>query len=181
MKRETGEGSSIVRGAAAGALVVFFSFLSAVSLSACGGAGERGAEDSASAMAPAPSVVDSATAAGTPTSGETSALPQSRPDAAGSFKLAGNEPFWSVRIGASGLTYTTPDYPKGIAFPSTAPEAAGTTLRWVALTPPPEAHTLEVTLDAKPCQDTMADKTWSHTATVVFDGTRLSGCGERVP
>lgn len=178
MRRKTREGSSIGRGAGLGALVVVFS---ALSPSACGGAGERGAGDSASAIVPAPAIVDSATAAGTPTSGETSALPQSRPDAAGSFKLAGNEPFWSVRIGASGLTYTTPDYLDGIAFPSTAPEASGTTLRWVALTPPPEAHTLEVTLEETKCQDTMADKTWSHTATVIFDGTRLSGCGERVP
>lgn len=155
--------------------------LALLSLSGCGGAGEQGAGAGADSGVPAPTIVDSTTAAGTPTPGETSTLPRSKANAAGSFRVSGNEPFWNVRIGASGLMYTTPDYPKGIAFPSTAPEALGTTRRWVALTPPPDAHTLEVTLEEKPCQDTMADKTWSHTATVVFDGSRLAGCGERVP
>lgn len=154
--------------------------LLALATAGCGGGGERGPGDSARLPSGAPSVVDSATAAGVPTSGETSALPQSKPDEAGSFHLAGNEPFWSVRIGSAGLTYTTPDYPKGIAFPSTAPEASGTRLRWVAITPPPEAHTLEVTLEETRCQDTMADKAWTHSATVTFDGTTMSGCGQRV-
>lgn len=166
-----------LRGALLSAVVVL---ALALVLAACGGAREGGGTDSVGARAPAPSIVDSATAAGAPTSGETSALPRSSPGEAGHFRLAGNEPFWSVRIGASGLTYTTPDYPKGIAFPSTAPEASGNRLRWVAITPPPEAHTLEVMLEERRCQDTMADKVWSHTATVTFDGTVLSGCGERV-
>lgn len=177
MRRETGDGCPPVWGTVGGVLVVG---LALVSLSACGGAGEHGAGDSGTSSVPTPAIVDSATAAGTPTTGETSTLPQSSPASAGSFRLAGNEPFWSVRIGASGLTYLTPDYQQGIAFPSTAPQATGATLRWVAITPPPEAHTLEVTLEEKRCQDTMADKTWTHTATVTFDGTRLSGCGERV-
>lgn len=177
MRRESGDGNSTVRGAVGGALVVV---LALISLSACGGAGEQRAGDSGDSSVPAPAMVDSTTAAGSPTPGETATLPQSKANAAGSFRLAGNEPFWSVRIGASGLTYLTPDYQQGIAFPSTAPQATGTTLRWVAITPPPEAHTLEVTLEEKRCQDTMADKTWTHTATVSFDGTRLSGCGERV-
>ena len=111
--------------------------------------------------------------------GETSRLPQSPPDALGAFRLAGNEPFWGVRIDAAGLTYTTPDYPRGIRFPSSAPDKQGTTLRWVAITAPPDAHTLEVTLEARACQDTMADKSWTHTARVIFDGTALTGCGER--
>jgi len=113
--------------------------------------------------------------------GETSALPQGAPNASGDFRLAGNEPFWGIRVTAAGLTYTTPDYQQGIAFPAVAPEVSGTTLRWVAITAPPEAHTLDVTLEERPCQDTMADKTWSHTARVIFDGTRLTGCGEPLP
>jgi uncharacterized membrane protein len=111
--------------------------------------------------------------------GETSALPQGAADASGEFRLAGNEPFWAIRVTAAGLTYTTPDYQQGINFPAVAPERSGTTLRWVAITAPPEAHTLDVTLEERPCQDTMADKTWTHTARVIFDGTRLTGCGER--
>ncbi|MCC6774543.1 MAG: hypothetical protein IT360_25430 [Gemmatimonadaceae bacterium] len=112
-------------------------------------------------------------------SGETAQGSQSSPDALGAFRLAGNEPFWGVRIDAGGLSYTTPDYPGGIHFPSSAPTVQGTTLRWVAITAPPDAHTLDVTLEAHACQDSMADKTWTHTARVTFDGTALSGCGER--
>lgn len=147
-------------------------------LSACS---ERGAPRVGdTVMLPAPAVAETQPTAGAPTAGETSTLPHGSPAEAGNFRLAGNEPFWAVRIAASGVTYTTPDYRNGIRFPSTAPERMGTTLRWVALTPPPEAHTLEVTLEERPCQDSMADKTWSHTATVVFDGTTTHGCGERV-
>lgn len=149
-------------------------------LAACGGEELPNADSAIAAeQAPAPAVAADSTM-GAPTAGETNTLPKSSPSAAGEYRLAGNEPFWSVRITAKGLTYTTPDYQKGILFPATAPEASGTTLRWVALTPPPEAHTLEVTLEDAKCQDSMADKTWTHRATVTFDGTRLSGCGERL-
>ncbi len=175
MRRATGVGRAASRTVFAGALFVS---VSSLVLAGCGASGEQGTVDRPRARAQA--VVDSATAAGTPTPGETSALPRSKPDAAGRFRLSGNEPFWGVRIDASGLTYSSPDYQQGIAFPSSAPQQAGSALRWVALTPPPEAHTLEVTLEEKRCQDTMADKSWTHTATVVFDGTTLTGCGERV-
>ncbi len=149
-------------------------------LGACGGEQLPNADSVIAAeQAPAPAAAADSTM-GAPTAGETNTLPKSSPSAAGEYRLAGNEPFWSVRITAKGLTYTTPDYQKGILFPATAPEASGTTLRWVALTPPPEAHTLEVTLEDAKCQDSMADKTWTHRATVTFDGTRLSGCGERL-
>jgi len=146
-------------------------------VAACGG--ERDAVRHDSASTPVSTAVPPA-AIGPPTSGETSTLPKARADAEGAFRLAGNEPFWSVRIGAAGLVYTTPDYPRGIVFPSTAPGSEGRVLRWVAITPPPNAHTLEVTLEPVPCGDTMADKTWTHTAVVIFDGTALKGCGERL-
>lgn len=144
---------------------------------ACGGNDAAPPPDSAAA--PSIGAPTDSLAALPPIPGETSALPQGRPDAAGEFRLAGNEPFWSITVTATGLTYTTPDYKQGIRFPSVAPEVSGTTLRWVAITAPPEAHTLDVTVEARPCQDTMADKTWTHTAKVIFDGTRLTGCGEQ--
>lgn len=162
-------------GARAGALVLW---LASVGLSACGG-GERPSGDSAGSLAPAPAAASDSTV-GPSTPGETETLPTSSPAQAGEFRLAGNEPFWGVRITARGLTYTTPDYKDGILFPSTAPQAAGATLRWIALTPAPNAHTLEVTLVEEKCQDTMADKTWTHRATVVFDGSQVTGCGERL-
>lgn len=147
--------------------------------SACGGEPRAPVADTASAPIPvAAAATDSAP--GAATAGETSTLPQGTPDRAGEFKLSGNEPFWNVRISKAGLRFTTPDYKDGILFPSTPPDIAGATLRWVALTAAPNAHTLEVTLEEKRCQDSMADKVWTHTAAVVFDGATRMGCGERV-
>jgi len=162
-------------GARAGALVFW---LASAGLGACGG-GERPSGDSAGSVAPAPAAaIDSTVGPSIP--GETGTLPTSSPSQAGEFRLTGNEPFWGVRISAKGLTYTTPDYKDGILFPSTAPQATGKTLRWIALTSAPNAHTLEVTLVEEKCQDTTADKSWTHRATVVFDGSQVTGCGERL-
>jgi uncharacterized membrane protein len=144
---------------------------------ACGGGDDTPTPDSLAL--PAVTAPTDSLAALPALPGETSTLPRGAANASGEFRLAGNEPFWAIRVNAAGLTYTTPDYQQGIAFPAVAPEVSGTTLRWVAITAPPEAHTLDVTLEERPCQDTMADKTWTHTARVIFDGTRLTGCGER--
>lgn len=152
--------------------------LASMVLGACGG-GDAPKADRGVGAAPAPAAAIDSTP-GPATAGETGTLPTSSPSQAGEFRLAGNEPFWGVRITAKGLTYTTPDYKDGILFPSTAPQATGNMLRWIALTPAPNAHTLEVTLVEERCQDTMADKSWTHRATVVFDGGQLSGCGERL-
>ncbi len=147
---------------------------------ACGGEGKAPAGDSSGATPPALPNAASPSVPGAPVAGETSALPQGRPDTEGAFRLQGNEPFWGVQVRVDGLIYTTPDYPNGIRFPSTAPQRDGSTLRWVAVTQAPEAHTLEVSLEEKACQDTMADRRWTHSATIVFDGAKRTGCGEKV-
>lgn len=157
--------------------------LAACALGACGGAGEGGgaAKDSASTGAATATAAPTDSLAPMPMQpGMTSALPKTPPDAFGAFRLAGNEPFWSVRIAADGLTYSAPDYEKGIHFTAAAPERVEGKLRWVAITAPPDAHTLDVTIEEERCQDSMADKTWTHVAHVIFDGTKLEGCGERL-
>jgi uncharacterized membrane protein len=83
----------------------------------------------------------------------------------------GNEPFWACARRA-GLTYTTPDYPRGIRFPSSAPDKQGTTLRWVAITAP-DAHTLEVTLEARPARHHGRQVMDAHRARGSTDGPRL--------
>ncbi len=154
--------------------------LSTVLAAACGGEGNRPAGDSSAATAaPAPGAAAPSAVPGTPVPGETSALPKGMADAEGAFRLQGNEPFWGVQVRGEVLIYTTPDYPNGIRFPAAAPQRSGSVLRWVALTPAPEAHTLEVSLEEKECRDSMADRTWSHTATIVFDGVTRRGCGEK--
>ncbi len=151
-------------------------------LGACGGErpGGQATADSASASAPTSTSPTDSLAPMSMQPGMTSALPTSRSDALGAFRLAGNEPFWSVRIAADGITYSAPGYEKGIHFTAAAPERAEEKLRWVAITAPPDAHTLDVTIEEEKCQDSMADKTWTHVAHVIFDGTKLEGCGERL-
>ncbi|MEP7381450.1 MAG: hypothetical protein ABI910_07165 [Gemmatimonadota bacterium] len=167
--------------ATAGAIRVALTLLLAVA-TGCGGDASRTGADGDSATASAVStVVPGDSLMPIPKQpGMTSTLPRSPADALGAFRLAGNEPFWSVRIAAEGLTYTTPDYQPGIRFPGVAPEQHGTALRWVTITSPPEAHTIDVTLEEESCHDSMSDKTWTHTARVIFDGSTLEGCGERV-
>lgn len=158
--------------------VALLSLVVQLSLTAgCGGERPRPADSSQASPPAAPVAVD--TAPGERLAGETSTLPHTPADRAGEYRMAGNEPFWSVRVTRDGLRYVTPDYKDGIRFPASAPEESPGRLRWIALTAAPEAHTLEVVLEARRCQDSMADKSWTHVATVVFDGTTLHGCGER--
>lgn len=149
---------------------------------ACGGgerSGEQATNDSAAVSAVAPSTATDSLGTVGMQPGMTAALPQGAADALGAFRLAGNEPFWSVKIAADGLTYSSPQYLDGIHFKGAAPERDGEKLRWVAITAAPDAHTLDVTIEEERCQDSMADKTWTHVARVIFDGTRLEGCAER--
>lgn len=147
---------------------------------ACGGDANPPAADSSAATSAA--TAGAATqAAGAPVAGETSTLPQGKADAEGAFRLQGNEPFWGVIVRGDALIYTTPEYPNGIRFPATAPQREGSALRWVSVTPAPAAHTLEVSLEEKACQDSMADRQWTHTASIVFDGAKRTGCGEVLP
>lgn len=147
---------------------------------ACGGDANPPSADSSAATA-APAAGAATQAAGAPVAGETSTLPQGKADAEGAFRLQGNEPFWGVIVRGDALIYTTPEYPNGLRFPATAPQREGSALRWVAVTPAPEAHTLEVSLEEKACQDSMADRQWTHTASIVFDGGKRTGCGEVLP
>lgn len=143
------------------------------------GAGDQRAADTAQASAvTSPAATDSLGEASMQP-GMTATLPQGKTDALGTFRLAGNEPFWGVTIAADGITYSSPEYLDGIHFGSAAPERDGEKVRWVAITAAPNAHTLDVTIEEERCQDSMSDKSWTHQARVIFDGKRLEGCGER--
>lgn len=127
-----------------------------------------GALDSASAFGDA--AKDSALAAtGTPPA----------PSAIGAFHAVGTEPFWGLIISESGLTFSTPESQDGTRFPAALPSLEGKSYRWSSSTPAPDAHRIEVTIVERPCSDGMSDKTWTHAASVRFDGRQFEGCADR--
>ncbi|MEO6446928.1 MAG: hypothetical protein ABIZ91_06685 [Gemmatimonadaceae bacterium] len=99
-------------------------------------------------------------------------------DQVGEFRAAGNEPFWSVVINSQSLTLKTPQELNGVMFPATLPSVSRDSYHWKAETAQPNRHTIEVTIVTKSCNDSMADKKWTHTATIVYDGRTMPGCAE---
>ena len=76
------------------------------------------------------------------------------------------------------MTFKTPQELAGVVFAPSLPMVSGATYHWKAETAQPLRHMIDVTFEAKSCQDSMADKKWTHTATIVYDGKRLTGCAE---
>lgn len=101
---------------------------------------------------------------------------QTRPRPVESFTVVGAEPFWNVEINQSGITYTTPD-PKKISFPYVAPLSAEgrpadnvRVYRLRGMT----GGTLMIRKGA--CSDTMSDRKYNYSATLVLGDTVKEGC-----
>ena len=93
-----------------------------------------------------------------------------------SFRLVGNEPFWSVQVDSTRIRYLTPEDSAGERFPAVRPVQMGDTLRWVTSNP---RTILEATVVTGACSDGMSDKAWTHKASVQVGDRKLSGCAER--
>ncbi|MFN3990632.1 MAG: COG3650 family protein [Erythrobacter sp.] len=87
--------------------------------------------------------------------------------------LAGNEPFWSVKIENEVANYLTPDNPSGTPFEVTR-FAGNNGLGFSGM-----LDGAEVTITVTPgeCSDGMSDRTYPFTATVKLGEESLSGCG----
>lgn len=94
------------------------------------------------------------------------------------FRLRGNEPFWALDIDSAGMVFRTPEDTAGNRFPASLPIAVGDTLRWNSAN---EVSRIEVVVTKQQCSDSMADKTWTHTAMVMIDQRHLEGCAEEAP
>lgn len=139
---------------------------------------------------PLPDPIDVSTTANVPTSSDTvkpgaastadsaTASAAKPSDRVGEFRAAGNEPFWSLVVNSLAMTIKTPQDLTGVAFAPSLPMVSGVRYHWTAATAQPNRHTIDVTIEATTCQDTMADKKWTHTATVIYDGKTLTGCAE---
>jgi len=84
----------------------------------------------------------------------------------------GTEPFWSVEITPSTLTYSSPEGPPR-SGPNSGPVVQGTTAVYASTL---DDQPIEVTLIATECSDGMSDRTYPLTAMVKLGETTLNGC-----
>ena len=87
--------------------------------------------------------------------------------------VAGNEPFWAIRMTGSEMVYSGVDRPEQRA-PQGRPTMQGTMAVWETTTG--AGNELKVTLSATDCSDGMSDRVWPLTALVEIGEERLMGC-----
>ena len=87
--------------------------------------------------------------------------------------VAGNEPFWAIRMTGTEMIYSGVDRPEQRA-PQGGPVMQGTMAVWETTTG--AGNALKVTLSATDCSDGMSDRVWPLTALVEIGDERLMGC-----
>ncbi|MBW4523805.1 MAG: hypothetical protein KME18_01225 [Phormidium tanganyikae FI6-MK23] len=101
---------------------------------------------------------------------------QTAPKAIESFTVVGNEPFWSVAIDKSGITYSTPE-PQKITFPYVAPlSAQGRPADNVRVYRLQGRSNGTLMIRKGECSDTMSDRKYGYSATLVLGNTVKEGC-----
>lgn len=90
------------------------------------------------------------------------------------FKAAGNEPGWTLDVGADRITFVT-DYGKTrVVTPLTPPTRIDGGRRYETKT---DTHTLTITITEKTCVDSMSGMPRPASVEVSLDGRVLQGCG----
>jgi heat shock protein HslJ len=84
-------------------------------------------------------------------------------------RARGNEPFWSLEIGATTTTFQTPEGP-AISVPTPVVEAIAQGQRYTS-------PSLTATILDQPCIDSMSGMPFPTTAQVVVGGQTYQGCG----
>jgi uncharacterized membrane protein len=93
------------------------------------------------------------------------------------FIVRGNEPFWNITIGKKGIVYTTPDT-KPRTFPYVAPIGAqGRPIENVRVYRL-QGNNILVLKQVNSCSDTMSDKNYPYSATLIMGNTVREGCAE---
>jgi uncharacterized membrane protein len=102
------------------------------------------------------------------------------------FTVAGNEPFWSIAVEKTGITYGTPSPsnpsdPSKITFPYVAPlRAEGRTadaVRVYQLRAQTDRGTNGTLMIKRGnCNDTMSDRKYDYSATLILGNTVREGC-----
>jgi len=94
------------------------------------------------------------------------------------YRAVGNEPGWSLEITHDQTTIFTSHYGQDrYEFETSKPliDTASHTSEYQLKN---NAHTLSITLSAKPCADTMSDRSFSSTVSIRLDNKKFTGCGQ---
>ena len=93
----------------------------------------------------------------------------------------GNEPFWAVEVTPQAVVFKEPENIEGTYGPYLPPTKQGTLLIFRTTMRDSAATQVELTLDERPCQDSMSGFSFAYTATARIGDRVLTGCGERRP
>jgi len=93
------------------------------------------------------------------------------------FRAVGNEPGWYLEISEQSRLLFVDNYGQDRHEFVLSGPSVDTVLRTTRYQVQGDAHDLTLTLEGRPCTDTMSGESFETTVTLVFDGRRLSGCG----
>jgi heat shock protein HslJ len=100
-----------------------------------------------------------------------------RPDTLGAatpLRARGNEPGWSLEIGAREITVVADYGERRVVVPTPAPVREGDTTRYASRA---RGHDVAVAIVDALCHDGMSGIAYPRTVTVTLDGRELRGCG----
>ncbi len=93
------------------------------------------------------------------------------------FRATGNEPGWFMEIAYDSIIVVADYGELTLSFPTPTPVEDAANLQTTFETTTGE-HSLRVLLEARRCQDSMADESYETTVTIHLDGRELQGCGK---
>jgi len=94
------------------------------------------------------------------------------------FRCTGTEPFWSIDISESGITFQTPDAGP-VTYPFTPPINKGDVIEFfTSLGSGGDQSTLKIILRPGTCSDGMSDTVYPYSVEAALDGRSLRGCAK---
>jgi uncharacterized membrane protein len=97
------------------------------------------------------------------------------------YSAHGNEPFWSVSVTPQEIVFREPEHIDGVRGRSVVPERHGTTLIFRTRLADDASTPVELTLDERPCQDSMSGFSFQYSASARIGDRVLTGCAEQRP
>lgn len=92
------------------------------------------------------------------------------------FRAWGNEPFWSVEMGPRTIVFRQPDEPSMLIFPPAIPDLQKDRMVFTSTSMKDSKLRIRITLEPKPCQDSMSGAYSTWTSTVELLGKTYRGC-----
>ena len=93
------------------------------------------------------------------------------------FRATGTEPFWSIAVTKTQLTYTTPENQAGVTVPVIRQDGAENALFTATIAGQP----LQLLITPGACSDGMSDKTYPWTVEKTLGEDSVEGCAEPLP